>query len=307
MYRQIRATVLILCLLSAAVVLTACGKQEEPTTEQPALETVKYSNLTDEDSRKQLSELLSDAGIEESRIAALLNRVEQFNASVKSEWLTDGFESAAPTDTKYDPYEMQNEWTAANGSFSGYNCRITAFGLFSEFITAGADQPETQGEDSLFTDLETIDANPDALCGDSTAKFCALFAPVNAADSTEVEAQVKALQESWTARGIAFADSKASMISVVFHDKFSDEDNTLFVGHVGVLLSAEDGTLYFIEKVAFQEPYRLVKLQNRTELSDYLMEKCDTSWGQDTTRPFIMENDTLMDGYRPNPLEETNP
>ena len=307
MYRQIRATVLILCLLSAAVVLTACGKQEEPTTEQPALETVKYSNLTDEDSRKQLSELLSDAGIEESRIAALLNRVEQFNASVKSEWLTDGFESAAPTDTKYDPYEMQNEWTAANGSFSGYNCRITAFGLFSEFITAGADQPEVQGEDSLFTDLETIDADPDALCGDSTAKFCALFAPVNAADSTEVEAQVKALQEGWAARGIAFADSRASMISVVFHDKFSDEDNTLFIGHVGMLLPAEDGSLYFIEKVAFQEPYRLVKLQNRTELSDYLMEKYDTSWGQDTTHPFIMENDTLMDGYRPNPLEETNP
>ena len=307
MHRQIRATVLILCLLSAAVVLTACGKQEEPTTEQPALETVKYSNLTDEDSRKQLSELLTDAGIEESRIAALLNRVEQFNASVKSEWLTDGFESAAPTDTKYDPYEMQDEWTAANGSFPGYNCRITAFGLFSEFITAGADQPEVQGEDSLFTDLETVDANPNALCGDSISKFCALFAPVNAADSTEVEAQVKVLQEDWAARDIAFANSRASMISVVFHDKFSDEDNTLFIGHVGVLLPAEDGSLYFIEKVAFQEPYRLVNLQNRTELSDYLMEKYDTSWGQDTTRPFIMENDKLMDGYRPNPLEATNP
>ena len=306
MHRQIRATVLILCLLSAAV-STGCGKQEEPTTEQPALKTVEYSNLTDDDSRKQLSELLSDVGIEEPRITALMDRVEQFNASVKSEWLTDGFESAAPTDTKYDPYDMQDEWATANGSFPGYNCRITAFGLFSEFITAGADQPEVQGEDSIFTDLETISANPDALCGDSTAKFCALFAPVNAVDSTEVEAQVKALQEGWAARGITFTDSKASMISVIFHDKFSDEDNTLFVGHVGVLLPAEDGSLYFIEKVAFQEPYRLVKLQNRTELSDYLMEKYDTSWGQDTTRPFIMENDTLMDGYRPNPLETTNP
>ena len=227
-------------------------------------------SLKDEDSRKQLSQLLSDAGIEESRITALMDRVEQFNASVKSEWLTDGFESAAPTDTKYDPYEMQDEWTSANGSFPGYNCRITAFGLFSEWITAGADQPEVQGEDSLFTDLETISADPDALCGDSTAKFCALFAPVNAANSTEVEAQVKALQEGWAACGIAFADSKAS---IVFHDKFSDEDNTLFIGHVGVLLPAEDGSLYFIEKVAFQEPYRLVKLQNRTELSDDLMEK----------------------------------
>lgn len=307
MKKQIRAAALALCALMIFATATGCGKQEKPTTEQPVLETVEYSNLTDEDSRKQLSELLSDAGIEGSRITALMDRVEQFNASVKSEWLTDGFESAAPTDTKYDPYEMQDEWTAANGSFPGYNCRITAFELFSEFITAGADQPEVQGEDSLFTDLETINADPDALCGDSTAKFCALFAPVNAADSTETEAQVEALREGWSARGIAFADSKASMISVVFHDKFSDEDNTLFIGHVGVLLPAEDGSLYFIEKVAFQEPYRLVKIQNRMELSDYLMEKYDTSWGQDTTRPFIMENDTLMDGYRSNPLEETNP
>ena len=307
MKKQIRAAALALCTLMLFTAATGCGKQEKPTTEQPALETVEYSNLTDDDSRKQLSQLLSDAGIEEFRITALMDRVEQFNASVKSEWLTDGFESAAPTDTKYDPYEMQDEWTVANGSFPGYNCRITAFGLFSEWIAAGADQPEVQGEDSLFTDLETISANPDALCGDSTAKFCALFAPVNAVDSTEVEAQVKALQEGWAARGITFTNSKTSMISVIFHDKFSDEDNTLFIGHVGVLLPAEDGSLYFIEKVAFQEPYRLVKLQNRTELSDYLMEKYDTSWGQDTTRPFIMENDTLMDGYRPNPLEATNP
>ena len=72
---------------------------------------------------------------------------------------------------------------------------------------------------------------------------------------------------------------------------------------MGVLLPAEDGGLWFMEKVAFQEPYRLVKLQNRTELSDYLMEQYDTAWSQDTTRPFILENDSLMEGYRTNPLD----
>ena len=39
---------------------TGCGKQEKPTTEQPALETVEYSNLTNEDSRKHL--LCRDTG-----------------------------------------------------------------------------------------------------------------------------------------------------------------------------------------------------------------------------------------------------
>ena len=286
--------------------LTGCGGKTEPDIPQPTQEPVEYANLTDEDSRALLSRLLENAGIDETRIRGLFDQVDQFNASVKSEWLTNGFERAVPTDTKYDPYEMQDLWAEKNGDFPGYNCRITAFSLFGGFVTAGADQPKTQGEDTLFLDLETLTEDPAVLCGDSTSKFCALFAPVTAADTTEVADQVKALQTGWSERGISFEDSSARLISVVLHDRFSDTDNTLFIGHVGVLLPAEDGSLYFIEKVAFQEPYRLVKIQNRTELSDYLMEKYDTAWGQDTTRSFIMENDELMDGYRPNPLDSAS-
>ena len=302
--RNSLTTLLVVSFLFMA--LSGCGQQAEPDSAQLPLETVTYSNLTDADSRRLLTEALADANVDETRTKLLLDRVDQFNASVKSEWLTGGFESAATTETRYDPYEMQDLWTEKNGSFPGYNCRITAFSLFGEFVTAGVDQPETQGEDSLFMDLETLAADSTVLCGDSTSKFCALFAPVTAADTTEVADQVKALQTGWSERGISFEDSSARLISVVLHDRFSDTDNTLFIGHVGVLLPAEDGSLYFIEKVAFQEPYRLVKIQNRTELSDYLMEKYDTAWGQDTTRSFIMENDELMDGYRPNPLDSAS-
>ena len=300
----------LLAILAAVSLILAslagCGGKTEPDVPQPTQKPVEYANLTDEDSRALLSRLLENAGIDETRIRGLFDRVDQFNASVKSEWLTNGFERAVPTDTKYDPYEMQDLWAEKNGDFPGYNCRITAFSLFGEFVTAGVDQPETQGEDSLFMDLETLAADPAVLCGDSTSKFCALFAPVTAADTTEAADQVKALRAGWSERGISFEDSSARLISVVLHDRFSDTDNTLFIGHVGVLLPAEDGSLYFIEKVAFQEPYRLVKIQNRTELSDYLMEKYDTAWGQDTTRPFIMENNELMDGYRPNPLDSAS-
>ena len=294
MKKQLLPAFLVLGILLAG--LSGCGEQTKPDTDnaQSPLETVTYANLTDGDSRALLTAALANAGVDESRVSALFDRVDLFNRSVKS---------AAPTATKYDPYEMQDLWAEKNGSFPGYNCRITAFGLFGKFLTAGADQPDTQGEDALFLDLETLSADPNALCGGSRAAFCALFAPVAAADSTEVTAQVEALQAGWAARGIAFSDSTARLISVVLHDKFSDTDNTLFIGHVGVLLPAEDGSLYFVEKVAFQEPYRLVKLRNRTELSDYLMEKYDTAWDQDTTRPFIMENDSLMEGYRANPLD----
>ena len=296
-----------LCLLLTAAVLgplVGCGQQSQNDPQQPALETVEYSNLADAASRDLLADLLTDNDVEQARVQVLLERIGQFNDDVRSAWLTDGFESAAPTETKYDVYDMQDAWTEKNGSFAGYNCRITAYSLLGDSFAVGADQPETQGEDLLFLDLETITADPAVLFDDGTAKFCALFAPVDAADSTQTRDQVQALQEGWAARGITFADSKAHLISVIFHDKFSDTENTLSIGHAGVLLPAEDGTLYFFEKVAFLEPYRLVKFQNRTELSDYLMEKYDTAWGQDTTRPFIMENDALLDGFRQNPLED---
>lgn len=278
------------------------GNEPAGDNAQPALETVEYSNLTDKDSQELLSKLLTDSGIGEKRQQALFDRVNKFNSSVKSEWLTSGFESAAPTYTKYDPYDMQDMWASKNGSFPGYNCRITAFSLFSDLISAGDGDYSADAEDSLFMDIETLSDDPDALCGDSINKFCAVFAPVRAADSTDVDLQVNKFREGWAARGVRFSESKARMISVVFHDKFSDTDNRLFIGHVGILLPADDNKLYFIEKVAFQEPYRLLKFNDRTELSDYLMEKYDTSWGQDTAKPFIMENDKLMVGYRPDPL-----
>ena len=257
-------------LLTASLTLSgfcSCAATKADNQQLP-LKTAVYSNLTDEESRSLLRQGLSDAGVKENRIDTLFAKVDAFRADVKSEWLTKGFESAAPTETKYDPYEMQDAWMKKNGSFPGYNCRITAFSLFGDFVTVGANQPNTQGEDALFLDLETLSADSSVLCGDSTAKFCALFAPVNAANSTDVTEQVKALQAGWRERGISFTDDKARLISVVLHDKFSDTDNTLFIGHVGILLPAENGELYFIEKVAFQEPYRLVKLKNRTELSD---------------------------------------
>lgn len=55
--------------------------------------------------------------------------------------------------------------------------------------------------------------------------------------------------------------------------------------------------------VSFRDSERirliLLRFTDRTALSNYLMGKYDISWGQDTARPFIMENDTLMEGWRP--------
>ena len=84
-----------------------------------------------------MERLLSDAGVSEERMEDFFSRVDRFNDSVSAEWLTQGFETAGITETKYDPYEMQDLWTAKNRAFPGYNCRITAMSLFGEFLSFG--------------------------------------------------------------------------------------------------------------------------------------------------------------------------
>ena len=295
--RSRRDSILILCIVLIAAILAGCGAAEQ----RPALERIEYTNLNDSGSRELLQELLSGAGVSDGRIQGFFHRVDRFNDSVKQEWLTDGFEEAELLYTKYDPYAMQDEWTAKNGTFPGYNCRITAMNLFGDFLSVSADSQINAGEDVLFVDEEALKTDPDALGGSSLADFRALYSSMKAEDTTEIKRHVQTVQEEWASRGVTFLENeKIRLITVFFHDKPTEEESLLFVGHVGVLLTAKDGTLYFVEKVAFQEPYRMLRFADRTALSDYLMGKYDNSWGQDTAIPFIMENDELMDGWRPN-------
>ena len=296
-FRQILPAICVILIASA---FAGCGADADSPDKRPALEKIAYTNLNDSVSRKLLEDMLSGAGVSGSRIQGFFNRVDSFNESMREEWLTTGFEKDERLYTKYDPYAMQDEWAAKNGTFPGYNCRITAMSLFGDFLSVSADSQINAGEDVLFVDEETLKTDPDALGGSSLADFRALYSSMKAEDTTEIKRHVQAVQEEWASRGVAFRENeRIRLITVFFHDKPAEEESLLFVGHVGVLLTAEDGTLYFVEKVAFQEPYRMLRFADRTALSDYLMGKYDTSWGQDTASPFIMENDELMDTKSP--------
>ena len=284
---------IVLCLV---LVLTGC-KITNDTDEQPYIEQINYSNLIDTSVQKQLAEIMNSADISPMRQQVFFDHVNQFNNTVSSEGMAAGFEVKQVTEEKYDPYAMQEEWDAAYPDFMGYNCRITAFGLFGDHMTIAADA-ETR-EDMILMDMASLEEDSSAMQNDKDMdRFRVLYSTVPTDDTKDVSVHVENLRSDWNNRGIVFDNNPdVSLISVVFHDAW-DGENQLFIGHTGVLFQVSETELYFVEKIAFQEPYQLTVFNNRTELNDYLMTKYDTGTGQPTAAPFIMENDELMEGYR---------
>ena len=68
----------------------------------------------------------------------------------------------------------------------------------------------------------------------------------------------------------------------------------LFVGHVGVLVSDQEGFL-FVEKLSFEEPYQAIKFAAKEECYQYLQNKYADYTGEGLAKPFIMDNNKKVE------------
>jgi membrane associated protein len=196
---------------------------------------------------------------------------------------------------------IQKSWTKKSPVFIGQNCRITSFELMRDFISVG--KPEIKDTEQLFMDEDALKNFPVKIFTDNEKKqFESLFSAIKTENTKDISVHVEKVKEDWKKKNIKFNNrNKISLVSVFFHSEITPKESFLFIGHVGVLLPTSDEKLLFIEKLAFQEPYQAIKFDNRTQLNDYLMNKYDVEFNQPNARPFIMENNELMKGYRFNP------
>ena len=291
-FRKIITLILILLIL----ISTFSGCKNEPSSEQKN-DKIVYSNIVSEKVQNDLMKILTDSSITTERQNVLFDHIKQFNSIVNSKNLVSDFEEYDAKKTKYDPYDMQDEWNEKSPDFMGYNCRITAFGIYRDFLEIP--QNSDVNNEMILFDLSALSEDSSVLLkkNDENA-FSIFYSVVPTTLTKDIDTHVATLQESWKNRGIKFAkNEKASLISVIFNESMDKNDNYLFVGHTGVLFESNN-KLYFLEKIAFQEPYQLTRFNNRSELNDYLMKKYDVSYDQPTVSPYIMENDQLLQDYK---------
>ena len=237
-----------------------------------------YSNLNNQPSAEEVRKALA-AHLDQESVDAFFNLVNDYNATVGSVGLTGDFSTFTKTD--YDVEKISNLWVPKKGDFVGTNCRINSYCLLKNSIEI----PKLEKDDSLlFVDNDAIDKGKVFDAEDKDA-FNILFSRVNTEATTDVKVHAAKMEQFLSQFKF---NENARMLSVVVHDDLDGQ--SLFIGHVGILVPSEDGYL-FVEKLTFEEPYQAIKFATKEDCYKYLDTKYENYTGEGLAKPFIMDND----------------
>ena len=237
-----------------------------------------YSNLNNQPSAEEVRKALA-AHLDKDSVDAFFNLVNDYNATVGSVGLTGDFSTFTKTD--YDVEKISNLWTPKKGDFVGTNCRINSYCLLKNSIEI----PKLEKDDSLlFVDNDAIDKGKVFGAEDKDA-FDILFSRVKTEATTDVKVHAAKMEKFLSQFKF---NENARMLSVVVHDDLDGQ--SLFIGHVGILVPSEDGFL-FVEKLTFEEPYQAIKFATKEDCYKYLDTKYENYTGEGLAKPFIMDND----------------
>ena len=237
-----------------------------------------YSNLNNQPSAEEVRKALA-AHLDKDSVDAFFNLVNDYNATVGSVGLTGDFSTFTKTD--YDVEKISNLWVPKKGDFVGTNCRINSYCLLKNSIEI----PKLEKDDSLlFVDNDAIDKGKVFDAEDKDA-FDILFSRVKTEATTDVKVHAAKMEQFLSQFKF---NENARMLSVVVHDDLDGQ--SLFIGHVGILVPSEDGYL-FVEKSTFEEPYQAIKFATKEDCYKYLDTKYENYTGEDLAKSFIMDND----------------
>ena len=237
-----------------------------------------YSNLNNQPSAEEVRKALA-AHLDQESVDAFFNLVNDYNATVGSVGLTGDFSTFTKTD--YDVEKISNLWTPKKGDFVGTNCRINSYCLLKNSIEI----PKLEKDDSLlFVDNDAIDKGKVFNAEDKDA-FDILFSRVKTEATTDVKVHAAKMEQFLSQFKF---NENARMLSIVVHDDLDGQ--SLFIGHVGILVPSEDGYL-FVEKLTFEEPYQAIKFATKEDCYKYLDTKYENYTGEGLAKPFIMDND----------------
>ena len=252
---------------------------------------VTFSNLTSEEDRSELSKDLEKAGIKESYIQDYINYVNIYNETAPKSVL-NGWNTLDKVN--YDPYEIADVWVQKYPDFVGVCCRMAAFTLLRDDILVNNTDFQKTSMWTLAFDSNSFEMMPTKYMTDDNLKaFESFFAPIPTSTSTDKEVQKKVLEQALEERGIQFKNSKLKFIGLAAHNTVDESEPFLFLDHAGVIYE-KNGSVYLLEKLAFQEPYQWIEFPSEEEIIKYFEAKYNLDTTGTMAEPIYMINDKLF-------------
>ena len=187
--------------------------------------TLTCSNLTGETVRNEVKEILSAAGISESRIEKVFEWIKDFNScmgSCENFDLKDDFVSVSAYAIDYgDYYPMSTMWFKTNRrDYGDILCRLAAYELLKDFISVS--NPLDESEWECYSDTQWLYSDYDAICnnplvdfGESEMeKYFSLYSPIEIKTECSEQEMNESIIKAWGKRGISFEESKCSLITI---------------------------------------------------------------------------------------------
>lgn len=258
-----------------AIVLSACkGVKSAENTKIPAA-----TYMGGDKTLAEVSKELDAAGV--SHVDTFKEWVSDFaNTAGKKAKLEDTW--SEPEKLNADISKCMDGWED-NHDFSDADCRMTAFLLLDGLLKADSTEKNYQGTYLMF-DTEAIDGvERYALLRENKDMFTTLFGEKTIVDEAHPETT---FSDAWNHYGYQIDSDKISLISVVIQDPY---EKVVFVGHTGILIKC-DGYDLFVEKIAFEQPYQVTKINSMDELLTMLSARPEYFGEEGEAGPFVYNN-----------------
>ena len=179
-----------------------------------------------------------------------------------------------------------------SSGFSDANCRMTVMLLAGDLIRYDSVEEKYTG-DYLMFDLDAIENKKEyGILKDKEKLFTTMFGEMPISENGFAES----LADRWSKHGIRIDSEKCSVISILFK---AYEQEEAFVGHTGILIDCRDSqevnlNYVFVEKIAFDEPFRITLVKDKNELIDLLSQRADYSVEDGDPPPAVYCNGQLI-------------
>ena len=252
---------------------------------------VTFSNLTSEEDRSELSKDLEKVGIKKSYIKDYMNYVNIYNETAPKSVL-NGWNTLDKVN--YDPYEIADVWVEKYPDFVGVCCRMAAFTLLRDDILVKNTDFQKISMTSLTFDSYSFEMMPTKyMTEENLEAFENFYAPIPTSLSTDKDEQKKVLEQAFKERGIQFKNSDLKFIGMIGHNTVDESNPFLFIDHAGVIYE-KNGSVYLLEKLAFQEPYQWIEFPSEEEIIKYFESKYNLDTTGNMAEPIYMINDKVF-------------